>query len=432
MVEAGTAAATANVLGITPGVSGLTLSATIGESNAAYQHAETQAKSGTIDLGSLGLVLATSQLCGRPELPSSAQPQALSADSEDGKRHLVQGAGGLGTETVSVDPNPESASATTTTVDQTLPGLLTIRGESHAEVHYVDGREQIATSSVTEDVSLLAGKVRIEGMHWTARRTSGATSARTTSFSFGQVQLAGKPLTVPDSAPAAVIAAINKTLAAFGLSVREPVITGNRQTGSVAIGPLTVRFSGSVLDRAVLGPAVNGAISLEKLIRQIGAPGDNCADIRELIDNLGNNADTLLNVGLAISQGAGALDIQLGGVAAAALDPAVFTNPFGVGGAGSQPVSGAGSPVSVAGPATTAPPRAGAVAGGTLAAVQPVIAAAASRCTSTSPSQSHGCWHGLATVAASGALGVGVALLIADFALTRRRRTNPRSAEASE
>jgi hypothetical protein len=432
VIDAGTAAATANVLGITPGVSGLTLSATIGESNAAYQHAETQAKSGTLDLGSLGLVLATTTLCGRSELPSSAQPQSLFADSEDGKRRLTHGVGGLGTESVSVDPSPESASATTTTVDQTLPGLLTIRGDSHAQVRYVDGREQIATSSVIEDVSLLAGLVRIDGMRWTARRTSGLTSTRSTAFSFGQVELAGRPVAVPDSAPAATIDAINKVLAPFGLSVLEPALSGNHQTGSIAIGPLTVRFTGSAIDRAVLGPAVNGAVALEKLIREVGAPGDNCANVRELIDDLGNSADTLLNVGLAISQGAGALDVQLGGVAAAALDPAAYTSPFGIGDGATPPVDASGPPTSNSQESATGPPDTSSVVGSRPPAVQPMIAASATHCTSMSPSRAHGCWQGLATVAASGALGVGVALFIADLALTRRRRTKLRSAETSE
>ncbi|HVY08590.1 MAG TPA: hypothetical protein VG650_05020 [Mycobacteriales bacterium] len=429
-IEPGTAAATASVFGITPSVSGLQLSATMGESTAAYQHTETQAKSGTVDLGSLGLVLATSQFCGRPELAEKDQPQPLTADSEDGEQHLTHGMKGLGEEAVDVAPHPESAAATTTTIEQKLPGVVAVRGRSRAVVRYVDGAEQVATSSVTETVSLLGGEVRFDGMSWTARRTSGVTSTRKTTFSFGKVTVGGVPLRAPDSAPDATISAVNAVLAPAGLSMRKPARTTNHHTGAVAIGPFTLRFSGSAIERTLIRPANNDVVTLENLLKQAGEQGDNCAQVRQLIDNLDNNLGTLAHVVLAIAAGAGSLDLQFGGVAAGAQDPVTYVDPFGSGGALPPGVSAAISPPPAGRHVPTVKPASATSATGSDVS-EPVVASAAVHCVTKSPSTAHGCWHGLATVASAGALGVGIALLVADVAITRRRRVSIRGSVAT-
>ena len=429
-VEPGTAAATASVLGLSPAVSGLSLTTTIGESSAAYQHAETQAKSATFDMGSLGLVLATSTFCGKSLLPTSSQPHPLKVDSESGPTHRTSGGGGVGGQDVSMVRAPQSANATTTTIKQSLPGILSVEGYSHAEVRYLEGQAQVARSEVVENVSLLGGKVRLEGMRWTATRRSGATETRATHFSLGRVTLAGTPLGAPDSG--SQIAAINKVLGVSGLSVRQPSRTTNSQTGAATIGPFTLRFSGSTVERTLLAPVAKTVVQLEDAIRAAGSAGDNCAHIRELIQNLGNNADTLLNVAIGISQGAGALDVNLGGVAVATLNQASYDNPFGSGGLGVPPVISHPS-----GDAATVPTQrvispAGSATVGVPSATAPRIANAALRCESTSPSHAHGCWRGVATVASLGALGVGLALLVADIVVTRRRRLELRSADAGE
>ncbi len=432
-IPPGMAAATADVLGVTPGVAGLTLTTTVGESSAAFQHSETQAKSATVDLGSLGLVLATSQLCGHPDLPMSAQPQPLAADSEDGAKQLTRGGGGVGTEQVAVAPQPESASATTTTINESIPGVVSVRGRSRAGVHYVPGVEQAASSSVTETVTLLGGLVRLDGMRWSASRSSGVTTKRATRFSFGDVTIAGRHLAAPDAAQGSTIAAINKVLAPLGLSLLRPALSTNDHTGSVAIGPLIVRFSGSAPERKVFGPGVGSVIALESLLRKIGSEGTNCANLRELIDNIGDNVDTLVNVGLEISEGAGVLDVQLGGVAAAAQDQASFRNPF-AGAAPAAPNPAATAAVAARRPPTTRSTAAESRDGSAPTDVAPVLASGTVRCVSESQSRSHGCWRGIATIASGGALALGVVLLVTDAFVTRRRRGHPelRSAEASE
>lgn len=429
----GTAAAGANVLGVSPGVSGLTLTTTIGEAKAALERTESQARSATVDLGSLGLVLASSTFCGVPELPNKDQPQPLTADSEDGAGAKSKSAAGVDRQNVSVTRSPEAATATTSVTKAALPGLLSVSGESTATVRYAADRGQQAVSHTSEDVSLLGGKIVLQGMTWDARRSSGVTSARSTHFSFGRVVIAGTPLRPGTSSTASVIATVNTVLTPFGLSLIEPHQTSNGRTGGVTIGPLTLRFQGSAIDRALLSPAVNAVIELEKIIKAQSKAGSDCTQLPQLLYNVGTNTETLLNVLLEISEGAGTLDLDFGGATASAQVPAHYANPFGGGGPPVTKPPGAtasGAQGPGAHPAAVAAGNPGASAATPqsprMATQAPSSGAADIVCKSTSAVGSTRCWRGLATVAAGAALLVGAGLLAADFYLSRRGRPNLR------
>lgn len=430
-VQSGTAAAGANLLGVSPGVSGLSLTTSIGESTAALEHDESQAKSATVDLGSLGLVLATSTFCGKSELPMSEQPQPLSADSENGAG-TTNKSQGIGSEQVSISKTPESATATTTMLSESIPGVLEVSGTSVATVKYVAGTAQVASGKVNEDISLLGGKVKLEGLSWRADRSAGRTQSHSTGFSFGDIVINGKPIKSAGS-PAAGIAAVNNVLAPFGLSLVVPTQRTNHDTGAVTIGPMTLRFSGSKVDRTLLGPAINSVVTLEDLLKSQSTAGSDCKDIHQLLFNLGTSSETLLNVFLEISEGAGDLDLNFGGASASALNQASYANPFGGDGANSNPLATGGSTTTTTGttqgssgssvvlPSTRAarPPA----AGSPQVASQPQSTlAAAVKCESTSPAGPHHCWRGVATIASGGALAVGGGLLVADLYFSRRGR----------
>lgn len=434
--QPGTAAAGANLLGVSPGVSSLTLTTTFGESSAALEHDESQSKSATIDLGSLGLVLATTSFCGRYSLPEKDQPQPLTADSDSGPFTATNGTGGVGQETVSAHRSPESASAATTSINETLPGIFSVNGSSNAQVSFVAGKGQVATSNVTETVSLLNGIVKLTGMHWQATNRAGSATTHTTHFSFGQVTFGGVPMKASTTSTASGIHAINTVLLPFGLSLLQPAQTTNARTGAVSIGPLTLRFSGSKIDRTLVSPAVNSVIDLEDLIAKQSKAGSNCADIHELLYNLGTNVESLLNVGLAISEGAGNLDVDFGGATASALDAADYSDPFG-GGPGTTPSRGGGTGTSkpgstvASGSSNPNPPGVEPVTGSGPAPVgtSPTVATpntslAASRvvCRSMSTAGSQHCWKGLATIASGAALATGIVLIALDVYVTRRRR----------
>lgn len=428
--QPGTAAAGANVLGIAPGVSGLSLTTTFGESNAAYQGTESQAKSATIDLGSLGLVLSSSTFCGQPELPAKDQPQPLTADSEQGPHsRSAAGTAGVGGQSVVATASPEKASSTTTPVEEKLPGIFDVAGTSSATVHYDTSTGQAASSAVTDDVTLLGGLVQLHGLHWTASRTIGATNTGGTQFTFGQVVIGGKPVSGPATPTASPVAAINKALAPLGFTLIEPSETKNQQTGGVTIGPLILRFSGSTLDRTALSPVVGTVIQLETLLQSNSTAGSDCTQIRQLAYNIGTSVDTLLNVMLEISEGAGALDFDFGGATASALEAPDYANPFGTDVTsadltGTDPASGVdagGSPLtSIGGPALPT---------GTGSGTPPVVAAPSTRlssssaiCRSMNTAGAQHCWRGVAEGAGVGALAIGVVLLAADVYISHRRR----------
>lgn len=431
-LQPGTAAAGANLLGVSPGVSGLTLTTTIGESSAALEHEQSQSKSAIVDLGSLGLVLATNQFCGRSSLPESEQPRPITADSETGP-HLADKstAPGIGQEHVAATTNPKAASASTTSIGESLPGIFTVTGTSNASVRFIPGKGQVATSTVTEDVTLLKGLVKLEGMSWRASRTAGTSSSRMTHFSFGQVTLGGVPMKASTSSTAAGIKAINKVLAPFGFAFLQPTQTENTETGAVSIGPMTLRFHGSSLDRTLVSPAVNAVIGLENLLAKNSTAGPDCLQIRQLIYNASTNVESLLNVGLAISEGAGNLDVDFGGATAAAQNATNYTNPFGGSGPPTNPLGNASSPPPsqtqpsinanppITDPGTaTVPPSTGVpqVATPTGNVVGKTV------CRSTSTVGSQHCWRGIATIASVIALGTGGVLLALDLYATRSRR----------
>jgi hypothetical protein len=252
----GTASAGAALVGVVPQVSGLTLTTTLGEADAAYEEQEAQAKSGIVDLGGLGYFLAGTDFCGAKGLPLSEQPQPLSADSQNGATTRTQSVAGQGAETVSVSPQPERASATTTPAIEVLPGVLEVSGREEATVQYVAGTEQEADASVVEDVAFLNGLVQLNGLTWTASRRAGGTNESSVSFSLGQVIINHVPLDRSGLSTAAAVALVNDVIGVFGFTISLPAASSDPVNGSVSMGPLVVQFSGSRVDRALLSPSV--------------------------------------------------------------------------------------------------------------------------------------------------------------------------------
>ena len=434
-VSAGIATAGGALLGVIPGVSGLTLTTTYGEARAAYEESQSEATSGTVDLGGLGYFLANEPTCGNT-LPEKDQPQPLSANSGSGDATRTSGYGTAAAEQVSVSQNPEQAQAVTALASEGINGILAVTGQSVASVHYLKGTEQEADATVTETVGLLGGMVEMKGMTWTASWHSGTSHADVGSFNPGQVTISGVPLS-PGTSPAAAVAAINSVIGLLGFTLTMPASSSD--ASSVSVQPLILRFSGSAAERAVIHPAVGAVTQLEAAMNSYAQAGQDCTKIPQLIYSLSNNANSLLNLSLAISQGAGSLSFDFGGVNAGVQNLPDFVDPFGSdslllpapGTFAPATVSGASPVVSTSsGPSTTSgtePPPAtnsATVPAGAPAAITPGPVSVS--CRSTSPAGS-GCWRGLATLAAAGLLAGGSALFAADLIYGRTRHRRRRS-----
>jgi hypothetical protein len=293
-------------------------------------------------------------------------------------------------------------------------------------------------------------------MRWTASQHSGTSNNSTASFSFGTVKLdaLGIPLTLPQGLPVTtVLEQINSALLPAGVSLTLPAQSTDPGTGAISMGPLRLRFSGSTVENALLGPTSNGLASLEKLIAGQAGRGTSCSDIRNLIGQLANPTDSIVNVLVGAAEGAGGVDLDLGGASAGVVTAPNYVNPFGSGGGlGRLPpppptarsttsttpapvgnpatVNPASTPGSAATPTNRVAPTPPAVspAGANPVLIQPGRSQAAPakasliRCVTTSPVGHPGCWKGLGSAAAGAVVALGAGLLAADIWQSRRPR----------
>lgn len=439
------AAANAAVVGVAPSTGGIYLTSTVGEAHAAYDQTESQATSAAVDLGGLGYVLASLTFCGQTSYPLSKQPQALTADSTNGaadkkaQAQLYPGLttpAGTGTEHVAVSPDPEQAVAQTYPVAQSVPGVIDVEGIAESQVRYVAGQSQQADASVSEDVSLLGGRVTIDGLKWSASQQRGAASPTSTAgFSYGSVTitaLGGLPVSIPGSVPFdTAVKAVNDALATVGISVTPPTRSVDPGTGAITISPLQLHFSGSALDDDLASPAIGPLTQIVNLVNGQVSHGSDCTNLRELLGQLTSGPETLLNLVVSSFSGAGAVDMYLGGASAETISSPGFSNPFDFNGSLSQsPLPASALPASSS---AVNPDLAGSGVGGStpVATGNPVPASQANRsvvtpaglvtCVTTNPSGGHGCWRGVATWAGGLTVALAGGLLAADVAYSRRR-----------
>ena len=440
------AAANSAVIGVAPSTGGIYLTSTLGEAHAAYDQTESQATSAAVDLGGLGYVLASTSLCGQ-SYSLNKQPQPLTADSNDGasnkttQAQLYPGLSappGTGTEHVAVSPDPEDAEARTSPLAQSVPGIVDVEGVSRSDVHYVAGQAQRADASVTENVSLLGGKVTIEGLKWSAsQQRATSTPDNTATFSYVSININGLgslPVSIPGSVPFdSAVKTVNDVLGVVGISISPPSQLIDPGTGGISMTPLQVHFSGSALDNDLASPAVGPLTQVVNLVNGQVTYGGNCANLKDLLGALTSGPETVLNLLVSGFSGAGGVDLYLGGASAETIAAPAYANPFDVTGsfaAGPLPpsalpgISGAANRDTGSSGTTGPPPIAtGEVNSQTAAA--PVRSAVSParlvKCVTTNPSGGGGCWQGLATWAAAAVVVLGGGLLAADLAYARRR-----------
>ena len=458
----GSASAQASVLSVVAQTAGAPFTVNFVEASSAYVQTEDEAKSATVDLGGLGFVLSELPVCGQPALPMKDQPQVLSIDSatETGTKNSGGNVGGLGTETVQATTSPEQASAQTDAAGISLGSLLNVSASSNTKVSYDPSGQQQATATVTEDVSIAGGLIRLEGLTWQATDQSGVSAASSASFHIAGVAIAGvqQPLDLSAALPTAtVIGTVNNLLMPFGLSISLPAPSTAASSGKAAMSPLDLHFAGSSADQTVVGPVSTLVSGVEAALKGASTNGSDCTQITNLLGNVSNAGDTVANLVLGIAQGAGGLDIDLGGVNTQTAAQPVYANPLDSPGgsldvapSAAPPGSGGSPPVATgpAGPAVSAigsGANAGSVArsqaGPTTTGPNSAVpespnataqnaSVATLRCASTSPAGSPGCWAGMGVVAGTGAVVVAGGMLAADLVygrrtMRRRRRRAP-------
>ena len=442
------ASANAAVVGVSPSTSGISLTTYLGQATAAYVQTESQATSAFVNLGGLGYVIGASPVCPDilPPYPVSKQPQALAADSANGSANktsqaqLYPGSNtppGVGAEHVEVTANPVYAYAKTYPFSQQVPGVLDLSGWATSTVRYLADAGQQADSSVTENISLLGGKIVLEGLKWTASQHAGATTDSTATFSYGSVTIAGVPgvpITIPGSVPiATAVKQVNTVLALFGLTISPPAESTDPGTGGITMGALQLHFAGSSLDNMLVGPTNGPLTQLINLFNGQTSTGPDCTQLKNLLGQLSHPTETVLQVLLGGVAGSGAVDLYFGGANADTIAAPDFGNPFAFSNPGGTSVpspiastgnSVGGGPASV--PAVLGSSVSAAPAANPAVPAQPVALAGSTKCETTSPAGSGGCWRGLGTWAGGAAVVLGGLLLYADMRKSRRIRSPER------
>jgi len=447
------ASANAAVVGVAPSTSGISLTTYIGQAATAYVQNESQATSAFLNLGGLGYVVAASPVCPDlfPPYGLDKQPQALVADSAGGATNKTSQAQlypglntppGMGTEHVEVTTNPVYGFAKTYPVSQKIPGVLDVSGWATSTVRYLAGAGQQADSTVTENLSLLDGKVVFEGLKWTASQHEGSTTVSKATFSYGSVTIAGAsgvPITIPGSVPiATAVKAANTVLSVLGLTINPPAESTDPGTGGISIGALQLHFTGSTLDNMLIGPTFGPLTQIINLFNGQTGTGKDCKQLKNLLGQLSRPGETVLQVLLGGAAGSGAVDVYFGGATANTIAAPDFANPFAVSAPGlpASSLPSVGSPGTPASGPLTIPgvpgsPGTPAAAANTAVEAQHTTLAGSTKCRTTSPAGSGGCWRGLGTWAGAAAVVLGGLLLYADMRKSRRiQRPAPDGADA--
>jgi len=451
----GSGDAVADVARIVARASGLPFAVTYGGSLGHYQGTTARGEAAALDLGVLGLLLTTPMGCGRAPLRPDQLPHRTVADSRAGSASAAQdaaGAGPVGAGREEATARPGALGEAAFTSVGLGAGALLSAGEARSSgvAELVEGRGRRATAAVRiGNVDLAGGAVSLRGLRWSAEQRTGAGGAVTAAdgtFGLDTIVVGGVPL--PTATPlqlAAALGAANQAIAPFGLRLEPPRVTKSTGDREVRVTPLKLVLGDGNVARPLLGPLMSeaqpGREALLAAMQQFGRGGD-CN-----LGRAGGLAFTFGDVVAAAMEGAGGIDLELGGVVATT-EGIDYGDPFGLippglptvapvaapavrprppalrlpadGGAGPWPGSDMAAATGPAPtPAVAAPVEPAAAAPVDLAA--PVATRPATRrCESTSRGRVSGCSRGRPLPASAAALGVALVLFGADWWRSRR------------
>jgi hypothetical protein len=327
----GTASAGATALEIDPSLAQLNLAIQLGSSDADFEYSEAQALSQTLDLGEIGSIL-TSPTCNSPAtIKSSDFPAAIQAESTSGNQTLhsvaetsLNGTGaGVGVEDATATQVPAGTSTTTIASDD-LAGLVKILGATTSattEIQNNDERVATATADVGS-ISLANGVIVLDGLHWEATQTSGATSSSSGTFTIGSLKIAGITIPINTDTIETITTLINTALEPTGFEILWPTASV-LSDGTQVISPLTIGIDNSALGQQIVGSQLNTVQPLRNVLEQELLGISNCT-----LESDSQSALLIADIFLGVPSGGGDVNITIGG-AKAVTDDTVASSPFG-------------------------------------------------------------------------------------------------------
>ena len=449
----GSGDAVANVGRVVARASGLPLTTTFGSALGHYQGTSGRGESAALDLGVLGVMLTTPMGCGRALLTPDQLPKRTIADSNSGpatasKDFAGNGPVGTGREEASARSGALGQAAFTSAALGLGELLAAGEGRSSSTAELVDGKERRATAAVRfGNLEIAGGLVSLRGLRWTAEQRTGpggVVLGAGGTFGVDTVVVAGLPL--PTATPlelAAAFGTVNKVIAPFGLRLEPPRVTKTTGDRDVRVTPLKLVVGDGTAAQPLLGPLMSAAQPAREAVLEAMkgfGSGEKC--------NAGQAAGfafTFVDIVAAAMQGAGGVDLELGGVLATT-EGIDYGDPFGLIDPGlptlpsvaapavrprpavptvtidepSESLPASGSPVAAPVATPSAPVEVAAPAAPPVS--EPVaVLPATRRCESTSRGRVSGCSRGAPLPASAAALAAALLLFGGDWFRTRRR-----------
>jgi hypothetical protein len=457
---AGSGDAVANVGRVVARASGLPLATTFGGALAHYQGITARGEAAALDLGVLGVMLTTPLGCGRALLTPDQLPKRTVADSHAGAASAskdVAGSGpiGAGREEVSARPGAKGEAAYTSAALGLGELLASGEGRSSGSAELVEGKERRAQALVRfGNIDVAGGLVSLRGVRWAAEQRTGAGGlvlGAGGTFGVDTIVVAGVPL--PTDTPVqlgAAFGAANQVIAPFGLRLEPPQVTRAPADREVRVTPLKLVVGDGTAARPLLGPLMGAAQPVREALLDAmkggGSGGCNPGTAAGL-------AFTFVDVVAAAMEGAGGIDLELGGVLATT-EGVDYGDPLGLIAPGLPTVAPVAAPAVRARPAPAFSDEDGAVptedrpepwpasASEPAPVAAPVpspaevaapaapptrppvaVAPATRRCESTNRGRVSGCSRGAPLPASAAALAAALFLFGGDWWRTRRRST---------
>jgi len=352
-VPLGTASATAQTYKINPTAGALSLGIAFGVTLTNYQNKVAIAEARGIDLGIIGQLLAA-EGCdgGAPTLPADQQPQAVHVEARN-DQHDQSASGSdynIFSKTAHATDQP-NADSVVETAPFGVPGAFNIgagRSESISRYNSDGTREAIATTDIT---SLTFGAptapvASLAGLHWEVHRVTGARDESVQTFTLGALSIGGQP--VPTTDPAEAIKQLNGALNTIGIELTPPEARSG--AGFIYVDPIKIGIVPNATRDQIAGTLLGSLQPVRQpLVDAIIA--QDCSNATYI---------TVGDVVLGSVTGAGALELELGGVHATSGEFSEFQFP----GLPSIPSLPEVSPITVSAPdvGVSAPVQTGAAA----------------------------------------------------------------------
>ena len=319
-----TAQATTVTVGLSPG-GGKPIDVILGKSLARYQNRTSSAEGSALSLGLLEIFLGPASACeGRePVIPADQLPPKTTNDSrknqpmatpvevrspgENGRDGLPGTPGGvLGSQIANANAAPQTSEAATTTTSQDFGVLALDGGATQVSTKLVGGvREAIAVTTGTR-LRVFGDLIVINNPRWEAVARSGATETAEGRFTFSSASILGLDRPA-DSFPGEFndfAGGVANLLGWLGVTVQYPrLIT---EAGRVTMTPLTLGLTNPPIGLDFIKPLLERLKPLKD---------ENTANL--IAEDCNNEAILqIVDLGLGILSGSGALTLGVGGVTA--------------------------------------------------------------------------------------------------------------------